>query len=584
MTKYFEVLKRDGPARLGRLILKDPIQTPGLISNEDYMSLGSLWELGSMEAAIEAVKSSFETDKIVILPHFPVSLHSKPPLNLIYPKRDGPTGLVIHPLFDSGINAADLYVLGGAGSLSNPRELVSVVTGARSKVPSDTALYAPALAVPKNLAFLIYLGIDLLDSTKAVVDGYMGRYHTRDATWSISDLTNLPCKCQYCRELENSEILDPTKEGELLAGHNSLLLEVELLLAREMIRAGRIREYIEKQVRVEPGLTAALRLLDEEHKYLERRTPVFRKGIIFSNTAESLQRVEVTKFADRVINRYVAPQSDILLLLPCSARKPYSKSRSHRRFTMAMGSDRKYVHEVILTSPLAIVPRELEVVYPASSYDVPVTGHWDLMERDWLLRCLDAYLEKNKYGVIIAHLEGELGETVKAHGIDAVYTGGGTNDEALKRLSSAVQEASSDASTLMGISRRRFGSVADYFFGSGAGGALTHNTKIKGRELRDELDGVLATMTYWGMIALSIKGARRLELRGEYIVNIDDFVPKGDVLSPGVLDADEQIRPGDEVIVKGDLAFGVGRAGMSGWEMVQSSRGVAVELRHVEKA
>lgn len=583
MTRYFEVLKRDGPARLGRLILKDPIQTPGLITSEDYVSLGTLWELASEQSAIEAVKSSSKEDKIVILPHFPISLHSKPPFDIIYPKRNGPTGLVIHPLFDSGKNAADLYVLGGAGSLSNPRELISIVTSARDQIPVDTALYAPALAVPKNLAFLIYLGIDVLDSTRAIADGYLGRYHLREGTWPISELTKLPCKCPYCQELEDTEDMDPRNKGELLAMHNSLKMEEELLLAREMVKAGRIREYIEKQVRVEPGLTAALRLLDEEHNFLERRTPVFRKGIIFSNTAESLQRVEVTRFADRVINRYTAPHSDILLLLPCSAKKPYSRSRSHRRFIMALGSDRKYVHEVILTSPLAIVPRELEAVYPAASYDVPVTGSWDLMERDWLLSCLDAYLEKNKYRTIIAHLEGELEETVDGHGIDAVYTGGGTDDEALKRLSSAVQEASSGASSLKGMQRRRFESIADYFFGSGAGIALVHNAKIKGRELHDEVDGLLATMTYWDMIALSIKGARRLEPRGEYIVNIDDFVPKGDVLSPGVLDADEQIRPGDEVIVRGDRAFGVGRARMSGWEMVESSRGVAVELRHVEK-
>lgn len=50
-------------------------------------------------------------------------------------------------------------------------------------------------------------------------------------------------------------------------------------------------------------------------------------------------------------------------------------------------------------------------------------------------------------------------------------------------------------------------------------------------------------------------------------------------MAPGVIDADPQIRPGDEVLVMGDDIFGVGRARMSGWEMVQARRGVAVELR-----
>jgi archaeosine synthase len=49
-----------------------------------------------------------------------------------------------------------------------------------------------------------------------------------------------------------------------------------------------------------------------------------------------------------------------------------------------------------------------------------------------------------------------------------------------------------------------------------------------------------------------------------------------------VVEADDQIRPGDEVIIEGEKAFGVGRAKMSGWEMKRSRRGVAVEIRHIK--
>jgi archaeosine synthase len=90
-------------------------------------------------------------------------------------------------------------------------------------------------------------------------------------------------------------------------------------------------------------------------------------------------------------------------------------------------------------------------------------------------------------------------------------------------------------------------------------------------------------LTANGTIALSLKGARMLERLGSYIVTMGDFVPRGSLLAPGVLDADEQIRPGDEVIVRGEKAFGVGRARMSGWEMVRSKRGVAVELKSVAR-
>jgi archaeosine synthase len=349
-----------------------------------------------------------------------------------------------------------------------------------------------------------------------------------------------------------------------------------------MIRSGTLREHVEKQVRISPGLTAALRLLDGERSYLEARTPLFRNSVLYANSAESLKRVEVTRFAERVLKRYRAPESDVLLLLPCSARKPYSTSRSHQLFLRAIGPARRYCHQLILTSPLALVPRELEEVYPAASYDLPVTGHWDLEERHWLLGCLAAYLEKNRYARIVAHLEGELEEAVRSSGLDAVFTGGGTREEDGRRLSLAVREACQGSRRLEDFRVQRFRAAADYYFGSGAGDALlSGRVRISGRELQDEEKRALAMLTANGTIALSLAGARRLERLGSYIVTMGDFVPRGSLLAPGVVDADEQIRPGDEVIVRGEMALGVGRARMSGWEMVRSKRGVAVEMRSV---
>lgn len=591
MTEYFEVLRRDGPARSGRLLLEKQINAPGLLNREDYISAGSIFGYGSVDEAMKAFNSLKEAlskedqkdqKKLAIMPYVPAALHCEPSIHLPPLEIDGPKGVITHPFSSEKPEEADLYVLGSAGTLRNPRDLVNAVIDVRNRTPSDTALYAPALATPANLAFLVYLGIDLVDSTKAVMDAYYGRYHTREGVFQFKDLAELPCRCEHCRALGGG--LDPEIAPEVLARHNVLKLEEELLVVRQMIRSETIREYIERQVRVTPNLTTALRLLDREHKYLEARTPQHRHSTFYANTAESLQRVEVTRFAKRVQNRYRAPQSDVLLLLPCSARKPYSTSRSHRLFAEAIGSHRRYLHELILTSPLALVPRELEEVYPAASYDVPVTGHWDLEERAWLTNCLDAYLEKNKYSRIVAHLDGELEETVKEHGIDAVYTGGGTRSEDLTRLAGAVREACCGAVRLKDPRIQRYRAVTDYYFGEGAGDVLLEGkVVVRGREIQDEKKRPLAMITPSGMIALSLEGARRLEPRESYIVTIGDFLPKGSLLAPGVVDADEQIRPGDQVIIRGEKTFGVGRAKMSGWEMVESTRGVAVELRHIEK-
>jgi archaeosine synthase alpha-subunit len=582
MTKYFEVLKRDGPARLGKLLLERQIGTPSLITNDDYCSAGSIFRYPSLEDAARAAEAMPENGpsekKLAIMPYVPAFLHAEPAVKLPSSQRNGPKGVVLQPFSSQEPDEADVYVLAFSGVLKNPRDLINAVVGARNLISPDTALYAPALATPANLAFLVYLGIDLLDATRVVADGLLGRYHTRDGVWEAKNLSELPCRCEHCRSLAEKR-----EDGKLLAAHNLRKLEEELLVVREAIRSETVREYVERQVRVTPNLTASLRVLDKEHRYLEMRTPQHRHSTFFANTGESLQRVEVTRFAERVIKRYSAPQSDVLLLLPCSARKPYSTSRSHRHFADAVGSHHRYLHELILTSPLALVPRELEEVYPAASYDVPVTGRWDLEERAWLCKCLDAYLEKNKYTRIVAHLDGELEEAVKEHGIDAVYTGGGTGGPALARLSEAVAEACRDAVRLPDARLLRYRAMADYYFGPGAGEALlAGKVQVRGRELQDEKKKPLAMLTVNGALALSLAGAKCVETLGRYIVTIGDFMPKGSLLAPGVVDADEQIRPGDEVIIRGIRAFGLGRAKMSGWEMVASHRGVAVDLRKKE--
>ncbi|MBN1235746.1 MAG: DUF5591 domain-containing protein [Methanotrichaceae archaeon] len=578
MTKYFEVLRRDGPARTGKLLSERQISTPALITKDDYVSAGSVYSYASLEDAINAAEALKGQKKLAILPYVPAALHSEPALELPPLELAGPKGVMVHPFSTKKPENADVYLLSSAGSLKNPRDLVAAVVGAREMTPPDTALYAPALATPANLALLVYLGIDLLDTTRVVADGLLGRYHTQDGVWKASELVELPCLCPHCREMAESKIKE-----QLLIAHNLQKLEEELLAVREAIRRESIREYVERQVRVTPEQTAALRLLDAEHQYLEKRTPQSRRSTFYANCAESLQRVEVTRFAERVINRYKAPQSDVLLLLPCSAKKPYSRSRSHKLFAEAIGSSRRYLHEVILTSPLALVPRELEEAYPAASYDVPVTGRWDREERAWLTSCLDAYLKKNRYTRIVAHLEGELEQAVKDSGLEATFTGGGTNGPALERLSAAVAEACRAAARLPDLRLLRYRAHADYYFGQGAGDALLAGKIIvRGREIQDEHKKPLAATTPSGMIALSMAGAKRLEALGKYIVKIGDFLPKGSLLAPGVVDADDQIRPGDEVIVVGEKAFGVGRARMSGWEMKTSRRGVAVEIRHIK--
>ncbi len=383
-----------------------------------------------------------------------------------------------------------------------------------------------------------------------------------------------------------------------MAQHNSLKLGEELRAVREHIRSGSLREYVERQCRARPWLTAALRLMDVQYDFLEKRTPILRSNTLYANTSESLNRVEIRRFAQRVLERYTAPDLDTLVLLPCSAKKPYSISLSHQKFINALGKYRKFVHEVIITSPMGVVPRELELMYPAAHYDTPVTGHWDLEERAWVGGCLRAYLQKNKYKNIIAHVHGayrEICESVADElGLEFIYTAdtGVTSHESLKNLELAVSGLELENTRKRTAEQGKLDmmrATADYQFGKGASDLLVpHDAVIRAPFPKFQLfagkQQQLATLIpQYGALALTVDGGMRLRDHPYYRVTIGDFIPHSSILAPGILDADPQIRPNDEVIVVGERFLGVGRANMSGWEMKGCGKGMAVELRHSKK-
>ena len=85
-----------------------------------------------------------------------------------------------------------------------------------------------------------------------------------------------------------------------------------------------------------------------------------------------------------------------------------------------------------------------------------------------------------------------------------------------------------------------------------------------------------------GLISLTLDGAERILESHKYWVKIhDDFTLIGSVFAPGVKDADENIRIGDEVVVtKKGKVYGVGVAQLNGKEMIELRHGEAVKIRH----
>ncbi len=590
MTDYFEVHARDGAARVGELRLESPRTTPALV-DDILEDAGSLW------AADREVPAGDEST-LTVLPHRAFPGGTAPEVQrsfaVDHPDVDYPSVAVVssESVDDQGTDAyavSDVQSVVGHGAA-----LVEAVVSVREAIPADTALYFSGVATPRNVALLSYAGVDLFDATAAVVRGTEGRYLTTDEAYFLEDLEELPCSCPACQQ--------PREEftREDCADHNRNALAAELGIVRRRIRDGRLRDYLEGQARQDQWLTAAMRELDSQWGYLAERTPILRDAQIGAASEDTLRRVEIQRYADRVTTRYRNRFKNPLVLVPCSAAKPYSESQSHRQFHDAI---QWRGHLVSMTSPIGVVPQELETTYPAQHYDTVVTGRWSQDEREFVAAVLRRYLERNadSYPYVVAHVPDEgyrdIVERVEQSwdgeaDLDVTYTvpegGHPTDDESLANLAAAL------SGELKYSKRERehntVRAIADYLLGDGAGDDLFEDIQTTSRypkiQVRDREDTQLATMVpQYGTLSFTLEGAKRwVESEAPTKrVEIDGFVPHGSVLAPGVVDADEEIRVGDEVVVEGPKAFGVGRAEMFGREMVESTRGIACEIRHVEE-
>ncbi|WP_330632164.1 archaeosine synthase subunit alpha [Halocatena halophila] len=582
MTEYFEVIERDGPARIGRLRLATPVATPALV-DEVIEDAGSLWPT-------ERDAPDGDDESLTILPHraFPAGTASEVQSAFaVEPDSVSfPSATVISRETASDYNT-DAYVLSEAsGIVGNARAFVETIVDVRASIPDDTGLFCSGVATAANAAVLAYAGIDCFDTHRAYLRGLEGFYQTTDGEMFLEDLSELPCACAACQQ--SREAFGP----EDCAAHNVNALRASLATVREKIRAGTLRSYIEGQARHEAWLTATFRRLDQQYGYLEERTPLVRTAEILASSDDTMRRVEIQRFADRVCSRYRNRFDQPLVLVPCSARKPYSSSQSHGQFHEAINYR---AHTVSMTSPIGVVPPELEYTYPAQQYDSVVTGRWSESEIEFVANVLKRYLERNDYPRHIAHVPPggyqEICERVEARTdveFEFTVTEHPTTDDALETLS----ETLSGESTFRKREREHntVRAIADYQFGAGAGdelfGPISVDGYLPGLRVHDDGGEQLATIVpQYGTLSFTLAGAQRWNESDVPTnrVEIDPFVPQGSVLAPGITSASESIRVGDEVFVEGEKAIAVGRAKMHGTAMENSSRGIAVEVRHVEE-
>lgn len=417
--------------------------------------------------------------------------------------------------------------------LRDAGEFVRYTMRIREKYGYGAIFYAPG--VPENLIpVLFYLGYDIFDDC----------------------LSKMQCH----------ELWGPSENCGDSAGR---IFEMTVRAFHE----DRLREFVEGIP--DNKSQEILRHLDfEYYDAVEQFYPVHMDSLN-AVTVQSLYRPDVQRWIRRLKERYRKPKfARNLLLMPCSARKPYSESKSHkfmRRFIKAT------MHEVILTSPLGIVPRELERFYPAANYDVPVVGRWYGDEKEMLRSLLSWYLEKFEYEGIVSFLPESmrfLEDILESHDARMIW---GRDYQTLadetRKINYRVGNYEVLRDSLHSLARFQFG--VDFDFSS---------TRIRGRFPKvDILAGdarLFGFDVHRGMLTLTRRSSNILLEEGVYTVEIEDFVPEGDVFSVGVVDATPEIRVGDEVAVAHDgelRAWGTAR--MSAYDMRTQTRGKAIKIR-----
>ncbi len=295
-----------------------------------------------------------------------------------------------------GLAVGSLVPLRGAGKNS---AIINLLLGLRENIPEArrNAIPIHVFGITGNLVpILAYLGIDSFDSSTYIQEtrslGYINP-KTGHAQ-PVLEMEDLNCNCRVCQKVCLEELQEaltsdirgrPLPNGHYkskyygdIALHN---LEMDFRVVEETriaIEADSLQEYLIQHVEKFSKLRSVLDVIAKEDDSLQvrlSRTVVFTPQKQEQNFVERVISLKYTSDDFNILNNGYYPRKDrgVLLIIPCSGGKPYSKSRSHRliteRLAQGLGEKIKLVHKVTLSGLYGPVPEECENEEAILGYD-----------------------------------------------------------------------------------------------------------------------------------------------------------------------------------------------------------------------
>lgn len=358
---------------------------------------------------------------------------------------------------DELAEAFEGFALGSLVPLSSsPDTLVDIVQGARDAIPEDRydEIAFHVFGISGRLCPLLsLLGVDTFDSRSYQYAARNKKFIHPDSWQRVSldqidDWEEWPCNCQACQNIHfgdmrhallESDISNKPIEGEhgthfkseyyaQIAHHNFELYSRQMQQVRDAIDDGSLLERVANFAQGKNIVEKALKRAQLHNPELrEQLADIGYEGLVAGPDDETFQTklssflegVEDTTRKKRTISlkhgpndfdilqhdEYQPPsEADVLLILPCSQEKPYSKSRTHQAVLSRLEDYRERYHKVSLSGLYGPVPEDFEEADPVMSYEyVLTTADDDQVElvANRLARYLTRYGEK--FDQIIAY-------------------------------------------------------------------------------------------------------------------------------------------------------------------------------------
>jgi len=484
-------------------------------------------------------------------------------------------------------NLKIMNLVGIFDNLGSFRNILKIIIKIKQELDNNIIIMASGRLIPKFYPLLIYLGIDLIDCSYLMFLSAENFYDTIEYLLPIYKVKYLPCSCIACKGNLNN-VLDNKHSAEkidLLILHNLITANNYMKKIKQYLNYEDFRAFVEKSSFDDTNLISILKILDKEFfNYIKYETPIIQKSKkIRCLGPSSYNRPDFQQFRERTIKNF-EPESwtTLIILLPCSAKKPYSKSKSHKLFynVIRKFSEFPNFQEFILTSPLGVIPRQLENIYPVNSYDISVTGEWDNEEINITAEMLVKIIEKYDPNIpILCHLKDGYLEIVKRASSklphDLIFSEIQEKTSSIKSLHSLenlIDEYKNIFKPKTSRSKneyylktwiRKFVKILDYQFGVGSGNKIISNglkpIRIRANEQIDLKDlktqeklGVFRFST--GQIELTLKGFRRLiqtppSIKSNYIVFNGEEIQGNTLFRSGVLEYSSDLIPHNQVII-----------------------------------